>query len=252
MSSFDDLLAQCLNDIEAGKTTIDECLKRHPEQSQALRPLLRTAVSVRNAPVVEPSPGFQGAAQTRMLNLIAARQHTVTPVPARNRRRWSTVLVRVTVAAVLASLLLVGTAYAARDSMPDSPLYPVKRTVEQMQVAVAPNDTRKARVFVNLMDQRALETAAMIRRGNVQRSRDTAQHYDRILQEAVAVTQSVPASRPEGRAFLVYMREHLLAQQVIFQRVVDNTPERARPLLRPTLQSIQSTIDRVNAQLDAR
>ena len=256
MNNFDDILAQCLADIEAGKATEEECIGRYPAQADELRPLLRTANAVRNAEAVEPSRAFQAAAPVRMANILAARQQAVpatSPLPAAPRqRRWSTVLVRATVVAMFTSLLLGGVVFAARDSLPDSPLYPVKRTIEQVQVAVTPNDTRKARVFVQLMDQRALEAAAMVKRGNVQRTRETALRYDRILRDAEAVAVRVPANRPEGQVFLVYMREHLLAQQAILQRVTDSAPERSRLLLRPTIQSIQGSIDRISGQLEKR
>ncbi len=256
MSSFDDVLAQCLADIEAGKATAEECIGRYPAHADELRQLLRTASAIRNAQPVELSLAFQAAAPVRLANMIAARQQAVRatpPLPAAARqRRWSTVLIRATVVAVFSSLLLGGVVFAARDSLPDSPLYPVKRTVEQVQVAVTPNDTRKARVFVQLMDQRALEAAAMVRRGDFQRTRETALRYERILRDVEAVAVRVPANRPEGQVFLVYMREHLLAQQAILQRVTDNAPERSRLLLRPTIQRIQGSIDRISGQLEKR
>jgi len=255
MSSFEDVLAQCLSDIETGRATVEQCLARYPEHAQSLRPLLRTALAVRTTPAVEPSASFQAAAETRMMNLIAARrsaaaQRSGTPVPAKPAHHWRPVFVKVTVAVLLACSLLGGTAYAAKDSLPDSPLYPVKRAVEQVQVAVAPGDVRKARVFVRLMDQRAIETAAMIRNGHVQRSIETTLHYNRILKAAEGIAERVPVARPEGRLFLIYMRERLLAQQAIFQRVSVNAPERARLLIRPTLQSIQRTLERIGMQLE--
>jgi hypothetical protein len=256
MDNLDDILAQCLADIEAGTATAEECSERYPAQADELRQLLHTAGAIRHAEAVEPSLAFQAAAPVRLANLIAARQQTLsasTPLPALpTRRRWGAMLARAAFVAVIGSMLLGGVVFAARDSLPDSPLYGVKRTVEQVQVAVTPNDTRKARVFVQLMDRRALEAAAMLRSGNVQRARETALNYDRILRDAAAAAERVPSNRPEGRVVLTYMRERLLAQQAILQRVTDSSPERSRLLLRPTMQSLQGTIDHIAGQLEKR
>jgi hypothetical protein len=253
MGSFDDVLALCLTDIEAGQASVDDCLRRFPQHATRLGPLLRTALAVRAAPQVEPSPAFRAAAPTRLQNMIAAR-----PQPARQSwtvarpvRRWSILLARVAAVVIIASLFVGGTAYAARDSLPGSPLYPVKRTVEKVQVAVTPNDVRRARVFVGLMDQRAVEIGAMLRSGNAERAREASMQYAIMLREAEAVAERLSANRPEARVFLNYMRERLQAQQTMFMRLQSNTPERLRPLIRPALTNNQRTLDRINVRLES-
>lgn len=255
MNTFDEMLSRCLADLETGRATIDECLARYPEHAAALRPLLRTALAVRSLPAVEPAPEFLAAAQTRMQNLIAARQRPAAqqrmpqaaPLP---RRRWSGLLAKAAVAVVLASAMLGGTAYAARDTLPDSPLYPIKRTVEQVQVAFAPSDVRRARVFVQLMDKRAIETAAMIKTGKIERSREATVQYLRLLKDAEAIANRLPMHRPESRPLLLFLRDRLLAQQAGFQRLAANGPERQQIFIRPVVSQIQRTLDRINARLD--
>jgi hypothetical protein len=255
MSTLDDVLAQCLADIEAGKTTVEQCLARHPEQAMALRPLLHMAIAVRTAPAVEPSPAFAATAHARLMNMIAARRQAAqarsAPARGQSPRQWSATLVKVTAAVVLAVALMGGTAYAARDSMPDSPLYPVKRTVESVQIAITPNDVRRARAYVNLLDRRAIETAAMLKSNKIERSVQTTTQYVRILKQAEAIAERVPANRAEGRLFLTFMRERLSAQQAIFQRILANGPERGKLLIRPILVNIQRALDSINSRLES-
>jgi len=256
MSSFDEILSECLNDIEAGQATIEECLRRYPEQAEALRPLLQTAAALRALPPIEPSAAFQAAAPTRLANLIASRRQPSARLGAalvfgQMRRRWASLVLRVAAVVVLASCLLAGTAYAARESLPDSPLYPVKLTVERVQVATTPNDARRARVFVGVMDQRTHETAVMLRNSNLKQARQTNQSYVRTLSEAAAIVEHVPANRPENRMLLLYMRDRLLAQQATYQRALSSAPEQVRPLIQSTLGQIQKTLDRINSQLAA-
>jgi hypothetical protein len=110
---------------------------------------------------------------------------------------------------------------------------------------------RRARVFVGLMDQRAVEIGAMLRSGNAERAREASMQYAIMLREAEAVAERLPANRPEARVFLNYMRERLQAQQTMFMRLQSNTPERLRPLIRPALTNNQRTLDRINVRLES-
>ena len=254
MTRFEDVLAQCLSDIESGKATIDDCLKQHAGEADALRPLLQTALAVRTAPEVNPSPAFEFAATARMANLIAQRQRTAdsakaTAGPTRRFGRWTTLLVRVTAIVVAASVLLGGTAYAAQDSLPDSPLYPVKRAVEQVKVIATPNQIRRARLFLGLMDLRAAETSAMIKRHKPARALETGKQYAQLLREATAVAERIPTDSAEGKALLVFMRGRLAAQQANLQRQLANDPGQMPALLREVIQSNQRAIDSIDARL---
>ena len=47
--SIDEILAQCLADIERG-ATLDDCLARYPQAAGELQPLLLLALQLRAAP----------------------------------------------------------------------------------------------------------------------------------------------------------------------------------------------------------
>lgn len=254
-SAFDRILAQCLDQIDQGAASAEQCLAQHPEHAEGLAPLLRTAALLRAAPDVAPSPAFQSTASVRLLNVITARSpapKTALPAPAPSRpRRWRLPLLgRLAAAVVVASLFLAGAAYAARDSLPDSPLYPVKTTVARVQVLVSPGDARRLRVFAGQMDQRAIEIGAMARQGRSERVRAVSVDYLRMLQEVERLSARLPAARGESRVLLLLVRERLLAQQAIFQRAINSAPERARLLIRPALSQNQRTLERVERLLE--
>ncbi len=72
MARIEKLLAQCLDDIEAG-SSVEEILDQYPQQREKLEPLLRTAQRMHSVPQVIPSSTFRSVARTRMLNVIQAR-----------------------------------------------------------------------------------------------------------------------------------------------------------------------------------
>jgi hypothetical protein len=253
--TLDEILAQCLSDIESGAASLEQCLDCYPEHAAALRPLLQTARAVRQAPVVEPSAAFEAVAQTRLANLIAARRPPeIAPQRARyspSLRRLISLGSRVALVVITVSILLAGTAYASQDSLPDSPLYPLKRTIEQVRVTAARSDVRRARVLVGLLDQRARETSAMTARGNLERSTETGAQYARLLLEAETISNRVPAQHPEGRKLLTLLRDRLVAQQSVLQRGMDSGPEKGKQQLRMLIISNQRLIDRINRRLPA-
>jgi hypothetical protein len=147
-----DALEHCLRDLEAG-ATVDECVARYPEFEDELRPLLQTVATLRAAPHIAPSLKFKQATRQRILNLQPPATSDFAPDGRVRERRavpwWQRLgqtlgqlrlgpAMAGAMAAIIFLVLLGGTVVsAAGGSMPDSPLYPVKRLTERVQLAFA-------------------------------------------------------------------------------------------------------------------
>jgi hypothetical protein len=152
---FRDIFEECLELVLVKGETVEECLRRYPEHARELKSLLETATAAKKAMAVQPSPEFRERARQQFY--AALRQ-----MPAPKKRagfswggqpRWATVVV-----VVLAILLLSsGTVAAASGSMPDQPLYPVKRASEQVRLALTFSPLHKAELYAGLADRRVLE-----------------------------------------------------------------------------------------------
>ena len=59
LRKFEDILVQCIDDIKAGRSSIEDCLDRYPSMREQLEPLLRIAFEIREPPDVRPSPSFK-------------------------------------------------------------------------------------------------------------------------------------------------------------------------------------------------
>ncbi len=55
---FDEILDQRLGDLRAGHTTLDACLRAHPDSAAELAPLLEMALALADAGDVQPAPAF--------------------------------------------------------------------------------------------------------------------------------------------------------------------------------------------------
>ncbi len=135
-------LDDCLSAIASG-ATVEAAVSRYPALADELRPMLETArmVGASDAPAAVPRTE-QMSSRAKFLARAAELRAGASPASRRgflqqflNTRAWATGLVVVLV-------LVIGTygvVSASAPSLPGDALYGVKRTVEQVQLSLAPD-----------------------------------------------------------------------------------------------------------------
>ena len=178
MKKFEDILVQCIEDIKAGRASIEDCLNRHPSLREQLEPLLRVALAIREPPDVKPSLAFKAKARVWIMDRIRDRQ-TATKWPwARLNgqvkpityiRRFSTSMAGVILAIILAvSAVGAGTAYASQASLPGDTLYSVKLATEQAGMMLVRDDVARAERALSFANKRVREMEALAEKGRPQ------------------------------------------------------------------------------------
>ena len=167
-NDLETILDVCLNQIEDGESSIDECLARYPEYAEQLNPLLRAATKLARGREVVPDPAYKARSRTQ-LN-IYMQQHP-------QRRRISPVFWRFSLGFVTVLLLFLssGTAFAQR-ALPGDPLYRWKLTSEYVW-RVTSND--QLGVDLTLADRRMKELAVVS--GDEIRRAPAIQNYEQLL-----------------------------------------------------------------------
>ncbi len=157
---LDEILNNCLDRLLAQKASLAECLAAYPEQRVALEPLLQVATLTAAAPQ-EPSPAFVSATRSRLLTALAQKR------AARQRPRFVLRPLALRLATALVALLLVLTSclVVSADSLPDSPLYPVKLAAEQVQIWLAPDAEAKAQLHLQFVQRRFQEAQELLQHG---------------------------------------------------------------------------------------
>jgi hypothetical protein len=117
-------LDTCLNQIEEGQASIDECLARYPEHAAQLKPLLHAATRLARGRDVMPDPSYRMRARSQ-LNVFMQQNP--------QRKRVSPVFWRFAVGFVtmVALFLASGTAFA-QQALPGDRLYNWKLTSEHI------------------------------------------------------------------------------------------------------------------------
>jgi hypothetical protein len=177
---FDEILAECLEAVNAGRRTVEECLSLYPQSSDRLEPLLRLGLRLGDASFPEPDPSFRQAARERFLSATQARAaHPQEPrrllpaLPALPQWRWHLPRVRLAfdapsdwrrVAATMTAALLVGffgfstfVLASAGDSLPGDWRYPVKRLTERTRLTFTFGDDARRGYRIGLAEERLHE-----------------------------------------------------------------------------------------------
>ena len=195
---FDAILDRCLTDVAAGRATIDSCLHRYPAQADRLKALLGIAERARTAPATPLPVDKRRALETRLLKRAGQlRSRPVTPSTASQRPVWRLNVVWVA-ASVIVVLLLVGSAVtASAASVPGDSLYSLKRTTEQVRLALAPVQ-QQADLHLEFARQRLQEVRTLTGRGEV-----SDELLGEISSETNQILGQIPALPPDKQQMLL-------------------------------------------------
>ena len=194
MKKFEDILAQCIEDIKAGRSNIEDCLDRYSSVRERLEPLLRIALEIREPPDVKPSPSFKVKARVWLMDQIHERQ-TVTKLPwfrYNSQMKPISYISRFSMASVILVIVVAlialggGTVYAAQDSLPGDALYPVKLGTEQVIMLLPGNDVVKAERAVGFAERRIGELEALAEKGHPQDLDLAVEGYDNVVNMTLA------------------------------------------------------------------
>lgn len=152
-------LELCLQVLEQGGT-VEECLARFPFLARDLRPLLESAQAARSLslPTVPGNAVTRG--RVRVLNRAAQIHQGLRP-RAHYPHAWRLAAIPLV---VLAFLFLTGNGLiaASANALPGDALYPVKRTVEDIRLRLAPDIKVEAGIQKEISTRRIDETEILL------------------------------------------------------------------------------------------
>ncbi len=154
---------------------LDDALSgRREPRDRVVRDLVRTVDTIRSRPTVTPDPQFTADLRVRV---VAAAERELSRLPEQRGTRTRTpapavvpLRRRIGLAAAATTFVLVGggagLASAATQALPGDLLYPVKRGVEQTQVALDGSDGERGRTLVGQADTRLSELRGLMAGGD--------------------------------------------------------------------------------------
>jgi len=167
-----------------------ESRDRTTSASAEVRDLVRTAELICRSAAVEPSAEFRATLRDRLMDeaadvLVAdpaplkpTRSQPHRPAPSRRRRRLAGLT-----AALVASVGVVGTVASSASAVPGDLLYPVKRGVENVQVAFHRDDASRGEYRLQQARERLAEAQSLDARGETDRMASTLDDFTSQAQE---------------------------------------------------------------------
>ena len=124
MNKIETTLEQCLNEIETGASTLDECLVRYPEHAAELTSLLRASTRLAHGGDVMPSTVFKARTRTELNAYIQLHPRGKRPTPFVWRLAFNTLT-------TFLAFFILGTAIAQR-ALPGDTLHSWKLSSEHV------------------------------------------------------------------------------------------------------------------------
>jgi hypothetical protein len=151
---LDNVVDVCVEQVETGRATVEDCLKRYPHLADELDPILRTAATLFATDVPSIDPAGMRTIEKRVLS-HARKLNREQESP----RTWLWPQLAIRLAVVMLIVMLVtastgGALIASAGSLPGEPLYPVKRLSENVQLAVAWDTLLRARLHTSFAQRR--------------------------------------------------------------------------------------------------
>ena len=237
----EEILANCIEEVRSGKSTVEDCIKRYPALGKELRAMLEIAVSIKPE---ETSPSAEFKARAR-LHLFDAEKQPAAVKTTNHFRNWFALTpVKVTASVLLVVLIFAavggGTVYAAQSSTPGDILYPVKTGAENIQLTLTTSPVAKARLYLQLAQKRINEMAqqAKLNRNiNPQSAETVTNLFDKALAELNIASDAQAINNT-----LSYLSVASLNEELELKQVVGSTAQTNQPVL----QQIITETDRAN------
>lgn len=218
-NQFADILDNALHQATKGKP-MPEILTAFPEHASELVTILQTAKLIESArPVITPSKEAQKEDRAAFLSHIQGLPETndgwlarlglwTTGLPALlgsvkshlTEKEWSPmsmIVARVALAVVLLFGAAGGTAVAAADSLPDSPLYGVKTALEDIRIDLTNDPVDQAHLQLVLAQTRIQEMVKLAQNGG-EPGEATLTRLQYHLETALQLAANAPDERMNG------------------------------------------------------
>jgi uncharacterized membrane protein YgcG len=267
---FVDVLDQALAQGLAGQPR-ELILESFPQHQAHLKPLLETAAALgRIQPVEMPTQAMQQADRRQFMRSLDQLDNQPVSLgvmerinnwmmavfpsialrrlsPTQEKRKMNAIFVNLALMITLLIASAGGTVAAAANSLPDSPLYPLKLAVEQVQVDLLADPEQIAVKHLELAQNRSQEMLQQVQQGSALQQKTSLQlqeHYNLALQYAAQLGEAQMAG------ILTRAQQMIQNQLQEMEQVRSQLQVQQQDPLGEPLRILQQTQSRVQAGLE--
>jgi hypothetical protein len=226
---FTSILTQCIDNIERGEMTPEECIENYPQYGDELADLLGMMHSIKTTSHEPVDEAFCWRTRASLVNKVISHQPvTIWDKPQlllreifSHRSRVPRMQI-VLIVTLLLSLLSGGSVLAAENAVPGDLLYPLKMFVEEMRIAIFGED-KDTELHLQFAEKRLREVELLAEKG---RFEGIGMAIDRFEHHIKGVERSIPAGKTH-EDILRYWRmyelcETIFKHQEVLERLLDD------------------------------
>jgi hypothetical protein len=245
--SISDILAFCLDEVERGELTIDQCIEKYPAYGDELSALLHTSQNIKAASAVNPRPTFSSLSQARMQNLIinispkSGNNQTSKTIKNRLSKLFfmkNQIAARLVTIMVLIAILIggsTGAAFAASDALPGDTLYTVKTTFEEVQLVIS-DDNGDVDLLNAFANERVAEIQSLLEIGRFDDIPNATQAYQNTVAKLAQAMSKLPSGERSDALFTLVETARENRTRTLTS-LLDKVPEQAQKGIRQALEA---------------
>jgi hypothetical protein len=132
-------------------------------------------------------------------------------------------------------------AYAASVSLPGDAMYPLKTTLETVQIGITRNSEARARLYVELAARRLMEMQSLIKNGRYDGIPEAAAEFERDIQLALRAVEGLSQVEPaRAIALNVEINSILQGYSTVLMQMLAGIPENVQPVIRHAIETSNS------------
>jgi hypothetical protein len=215
--------------LAAGEISLETVLEAHPEEADALRPHLESALWLSSQqPSLEPRPAYLSKGKHTLVMLLNATQTSTWW-----QRLWRPhspqrlALQTLSMSLLVVSLVLVMNTLilASRLALPGDWLYPAKLSIEHLQLALTIDPQEQARLQIELTQHRTTEIVQLVLEDDSARLPDTARRLEGQIDAALGDLADANDDDPiQAQALVESMKTMLENETFILSLLRDLQP----------------------------
>jgi hypothetical protein len=237
------LLENYLEAIDQGELTIADCLERFPEMDPEIVSILELVAEMKGVPLPEPTLQFKEESKRRVLQSFSNNSRLCL------RQRFYRFLENLTsifrmspgrqlalVALLLVVLLSGSSLYAAAESVPGKPFYPVKLLVEDTQLRLT-DSSAEVPLYLQFAEERLREVDTLVNAGDYDAIPAVMNRFVSHVEEAAEkLPLQVPKSASQVEEKSIALNENLHNHIAVLQDLLEVVPEQAKPAIENAIQ----------------
>lgn len=135
------------------------------------------------------------------------------------------------------------TVAASQKSIPGDALYPVKKVTENVRVAAAISKKDKAKVHLDIAEEKVKEIEKLEEKGKTEKIAETAQNLEDSQDQALELTETIKSEGENVDELAERLEVQTKRQQLVFTKISPKIPVQVGESLRKSLEQFRKEVE---------